>query len=626
MPWMYGEEAEDLAMRIVQIEASIRSTDRACDYIHRDYMSFAGAQNGQTLTREWKKWSRQFYSKYGYANTWKKDPLQPSIPQVWATMVKGNKIKNIDVSGKQEPHQVVQRMVAQWLPDQKATKSNAPAKPTYTVRETSVVMDSYDRVMHATSHLPRKLQVQIVNTMATGTAENPIDVDHLPRDQPRQPTPPPPVPPQSTRPQRKNPPSSIVVPALTWPAQQNRPTDNPNNPPPTSTGGSKDTRPVQTKPSFAQAAARGTTAPPLSRPKTWIPMPQKTEKTPKKDERTVFHEKNISNTLSPNTVVARIVTNDPTHVEAISTLLSAKKESILGLDPEVIVVDEGPKHIVLKASNQDAANKILEAYNNLAAEYSRKFDKDPKYSNFFAASTKVLNTAYVTTSTNKTDRFGRQYTPAQLLQTLKLNKCLSDKIFVAQPTFIGKGEYTSMLAFNVVEFGGEQNRLDGTQVLIHDEMSTILRRRFKARALFCTKCSRWGHAVWSPCRATVISCGICAGLHPSNRHSPAYDKMPLKCINCNGAHTADSPECPCFTNRHDVWELRSILEKASAERKADAKASKSSKGKERAKDDMEVDAERDGFDIAPAEEVDGWSRVGPAGKRRKGRGPKKSTA
>ncbi|KAF8644664.1 hypothetical protein AX16_008324 [Volvariella volvacea WC 439] len=52
MPWMYVEESEDLAIRVVQIEAAIRSTDRACDYIHRDYMSFAGAQDGKTLTRE----------------------------------------------------------------------------------------------------------------------------------------------------------------------------------------------------------------------------------------------------------------------------------------------------------------------------------------------------------------------------------------------------------------------------------------------------------------------------------------------------------------------------------------------------------------------------------------------
>ncbi|KAF8651495.1 hypothetical protein AX16_004793 [Volvariella volvacea WC 439] len=597
MPWMYGEEAEDLATRIVQIEASIRSTDRACDYIHRDYMSFAGAQDGKTLMREWKKWSRQFYAKYGYANTWRKDPLQPSIPQVWAAMIKGDKIKNIDVSGRPEPHQVVQRMVAQWLPDQKATKSNAPAKPSYSIRETSVVMDSYDKVMHATSHLPRKLQVQIVNTMAMGTAQNPINIDDASPSQDRQPTPPPPVPPQNTRPQRKNPPSSIVVPTPPLPDPPRRPIDKPSTST-TTTNILKTEGLAPPKPSFAQAAARGSTAPPPFRPKTWIPMPQRSEKTPKKDERTVFHEKNVTNTLSPNTIVTRIVTNEPTHVKAIATLLATKKEAIFGLDPELVVIDEGPKHVVLKASNQDAANKILEAYNNMAAEYSRKFDKDPKYSNFFAATTKVQNTA--------------QYTPSQLLEALKLNKGLSDKIFVSQPTFIGKGEYTSMLAFNIIEFGGDQNKLDGARVLIHDEMSTILRRRFKARALFCSKCSRWGHAAWSPCRATVISCGICAGLHPANRHSPAYDKQPHKCINCNGAHTADSPECPCFVNRHDVWELRSILEKVAAERKAGAKASKADKGKEKAKDDMEVDGGRDGFDIAPAEEVDGWSKVGPA--------------
>ncbi|KAF8644682.1 hypothetical protein AX16_008342, partial [Volvariella volvacea WC 439] len=536
-------------------------------------------------------------------------------------MVKGQKVKDIDVSGKPEPHQIVQRMVAQWLPEQKATKSNAPPRPSYTIRETSVVMDSYDKVMHATAHLPRKVQVQIVNTMVVGTASDPINVDNETPARPEEKSPPPPIPARDTRPQRKNPPSSIIVPPPLSQSSTNPPTKD--DPRPTTTIQKPDdrqqtartpsttTQSKQSKPSFAQITARGATVPPPSKPKTWIPMPQKSEKTPKKDDRTIFHDKNTTTTLSPFTVVVRIITNDTTHVEAIATLLATKKEAILMMDPEHIIIDESPRHLVIRASNQDAVKKIMEAYNELASEYSKKFDKDPKYANFFAATTKIQNTAI--------------YTPTQLLATLKLNKSLSDKIFVFPPTFIGKGEFTSMLAFNVVEFGGDQNKLDGSCVLIYDEISTILKRKFKAHALFCTKCSRWGHAMWTPCRATVISCGICAGLHPANRHSPAYDKQPLKCINCNGAHTADSRECPCFINRHDVWELRSIFEKAAAERKAAIKASKADKQKEKAKDDMEIDVNRDGFNIAPAEEVDGWSKVGPTSNRRKGRGPKKTS-
>ncbi|KAF8653425.1 hypothetical protein AX16_003933 [Volvariella volvacea WC 439] len=543
-------------------------------------------------------------------------------------MMKGQRVKDIDVSGKPEPHQVVQRMVAQWLPDQKATKSNVPAKPAYTIRETSVVMDSYDRVMHATAHLPRKFQVQIVNTMATGTSADPIDVDALPDKQAppanSAPSLPPPIPAADTRPRRNNPPSSIVVP----------PPSAPMNPTPNARASDKDTTSPEktpakpstgmTKPSFAQMATRETTAPPPSRSRTWVAMPQKTEKTLKKDDRAVFHDKNTSTNLPPNTLVVRIITNDQEHVQAISTLIAAKREAILAMDPEHTIIDEGSKFLVVKASGPETTKKIVDVFNDLAAEYSKKFNKDPKYANFFAATTKIQNTAYVTTSTNKTDMAGRKYTPHKLLQTLKLNKCLTDKIFVAPLQFMGKGEYTAMLSFNVVEFGGDQNKLEGTRVLIHDGVSTILKRRFKARALFCTKCSHWGHATWTPCRSTVISCSICAGLHPANRHSPAYDNVPPKCINCNGAHPADSHDCPCYVNRHDVWELRSILERAAVERKAATKTFKAEKGKENAKDDMEIDTTREGFDIAPAEETDGWSKVGPMVNRRKGRGPKKS--
>ncbi|KAF8647189.1 hypothetical protein AX16_006861 [Volvariella volvacea WC 439] len=566
MPWMYSEEAEDLATRVVQIEAAVRSTDRACDYIHRDYMSFAGVQDGKTLTREWKKWSRQFYAKYGYANTWKKDPLQPSIPQVWAAMIKGKRVKDIDVSEKSEPHQVVERMVAQWLPEQKAMKSNAPAKPTYTIRETSVVMDSYDKVMHATAHLPRKFQVEIVNTMASGTATNPIDVDNVTAPTP---TPAPPVPDKSTRPKatKKDPPSAIIVPG---PASKQQP------PNPPSTSNESGTRPAP------RQTARP--APPPPNP----PLPkwpaEKSKKTPKKDKRTVFHDKNISTTLVPGVFVLRTVTTEKTHVVAIKELIDAKREAILALDPDHEVIDESNTHLVVKTSNTELTTKIVEAFNEIAAEYSKRFNKDPKYANFFAATTKIQNIAYVTTAMNKTDPAGKTYNGKQLLQTLKLNKLLSSKIFVSLPQFIGKGEYTSMLAFNVVEFGNDANKLDGTRVLIHDGVSTIMKRRFKARALFCSKCS-----------------------------SPLYDKAPTKCLNCNGPHPADSTECPCFVNRHDVWELRSILEKAAAERKAATKVDKKAdENKEKAKDDMDVDTTKDGFDISPADVADGWSKVGPS--------------
>ncbi|KAF8647419.1 hypothetical protein AX16_006721 [Volvariella volvacea WC 439] len=623
MPWMYKEEAEDLAMRTIQIEAAVRSTDRACDYIQKDYMAFAGAQNGQTLAREWKKWSRQFFSKYGYANTWKKDPLQPSIPQVWASVVKGQKLKDIDISGKPEPHQVVQRMVAQYLPEQKATKSNIPPKPTYSIRETSAVMDAYDRVMHATSHLARKFQVEIVNTMALGTATNPINVDEPSSPKPPSP-PPPPIPEASTRPPRpnkNNPPSAIILsppgpkntqlPSPVTTAPPPPPTTSPRgndndgkiDPPDTTGKGAK-----KGKSSYVQAVSRS--VPPVPKPRTWAPILQKTEKMPKKEERTVFHDRNIVKTLAPSTLIVRTVTNDPKHVEAISNLISTKKDAILALDPNATVIDQGKKHLVIKAATPALAATIVKAFNEITADYAKQFNENPKYANLFAASTKVQNTAYITTATNKTDMDSVQYTGRQLLDALKLNKALKDKIFVSLPQFIGHGEFTCMLSFNVVEFGGDRNSLEETRILIHDGVSTIMKRKFKTSALFCVKCSRWGHAVWSPCHATVISCNICAGLHPTNRHSPAYDKALTKCMNCNGAHTADSRECPCFINRHDVWELRNILEKASMERKAAAKGNKAATDEDqKAKDDMDLDQEDKGFEITSADEVDGWSKT-----------------
>ncbi|KAF8648977.1 hypothetical protein AX16_006091 [Volvariella volvacea WC 439] len=405
-------------------------------------------------------------------------------------------------------------MVAQWLPEQKATKSNIPNKPTYTIRETSVIMDSYNKVMHATAHLPHKFQVQIVNTMATGTSSDPTDVDAPPPPSANNKStfPPPPILDKDTRPTRKNPPSNIVVPgphtaniqataattstlAPCAPAAQSTPIPAP-----------------PAKPSFTQAAARETTVPPRPKLKTWVPMPQKTEKTPKKDERTIFHKQNTSTVLFPNTLVIHIISTDPKHEDAISTLIGVKREVILAMDSEHTIIDEGKRHIVVKTSCPNATKKIVKAFNDLTSEYSKKFNKDPKYANFFTATTKIQNTAV--------------YTSNELLQTLKLNKCLADKIFVAP--------------------------------------------------------------------------------------LPAYDKAPFKCINCNGAHPADSHECPCFVNRHDVWELRSILEKAAAERKAAIKSSKPVEEKVKAKDNMKIDMAKEGFDISPADEVDGWSRVGPA--------------
>ncbi|KAF8641663.1 hypothetical protein AX16_009852 [Volvariella volvacea WC 439] len=640
MPWLYKDEADDLAMRTVQIEAAIHSTDRACDYIHKDYMAFTGAQDGQTLTCEWKKWSRQFFAKYGYANTWKKDPLQPSVPQVWALMMKGQKLKDIDISGKPEPHQVVQRMVAQYLPQQKVTKTNAPAKLAYSIRETSIVMDSYDHVMHATFHLPRKFQVEIVNTMATRSEANLIDIDahHTPSRTFFPPTmlsPPPPVPDKRMRPgprnkQHQNPPFSIIVPVPIDPRTElilpppllNKPDKDVTKDP--GSGNPRTAKPVDPpKPSFAAAAARGATAPLRPKPRTWTSIPQKTEKMPKKEERTMFHDKNVVKTIAPGMLVLRIITMEEKQVNAIKTLISNKKEVILSVDPEATVIDEGDTFLVIKASTTDIADTIVDRFNDLAREFSTELGIEPKFANLFAATTKIQNTAYVTTATNKTDRNGNVYTGGQLLKTLKLNKSLLTKIFVGLPAFIGRGEYILMLSFNIVEFGGDRNFLEGARILVHDSVSTIIKRKFKTKALYCIKCSRWGHAVWSPCHATVISCNICAGLYPANCHSPTYDNAPVKCLNCNGPHTADSYKCPCFVHRHNVWELRSILEKAAADKKAASKGEKGSDDRQRAKDDMEVDATKSGFNIAPADEVDGWSKAGLSKKGRKGRGPKK---
>ena len=66
----------------------------------------------------------------------------------------------------------------------------------------------------------------------------------------------------------------------------------------------------------------------------------------------------------------------------------------------------------------------------------------------------------------------------------------------------------------------------------------------------CAICQRWGHSS-QICRSPVVRCPICAKAHDEREHDRLAANTPIKCLNCNESHRADSPVCPYFQHRRD---------------------------------------------------------------------------
>ena len=87
-----------------------------------------------------------------------------------------------------------------------------------------------------------------------------------------------------------------------------------------------------------------------------------------------------------------------------------------------------------------------------------------------------------------------------------------------------------------------------------DRPSTVLFRgvvkkvhKYNPGVLICNNCSRPGHLA-KYCRFDVSRCPICSGTH-GKRDCPVKDSSDLstrKCSNCEGSHSANSPECHFF--------------------------------------------------------------------------------
>ncbi|KIL54499.1 hypothetical protein M378DRAFT_48284, partial [Amanita muscaria Koide BX008] len=75
----------------------------------------------------------------------------------------------------------------------------------------------------------------------------------------------------------------------------------------------------------------------------------------------------------------------------------------------------------------------------------------------------------------------------------------------------------------------------------------------------CVVCQRWGHTQ-QICGSRSPFCATCGGPHPTVTHfqdcelchQAGHDPVNcqhVKCINCNGAHTANSQECEWYKAR-----------------------------------------------------------------------------
>lgn len=112
----------------------------------------------------------------------------------------------------------------------------------------------------------------------------------------------------------------------------------------------------------------------------------------------------------------------------------------------------------------------------------------------------------------------------------------------------------------------------------------------KPSAPQCGVCLRWGHRTHL-CRATSPRCWVCAGDHDERVHKATCDTCSIPgskcvptCLNCRGAHRADSKECSFYLRRRDVDWLRSHAPSGRPDEvKKKQGAEKQAKEKERAK-------------------------------------------
>ena len=90
----------------------------------------------------------------------------------------------------------------------------------------------------------------------------------------------------------------------------------------------------------------------------------------------------------------------------------------------------------------------------------------------------------------------------------------------------------------------------------------------------CPICQRWGHTAYN-CRARSPYCAICAEPHPTASHAYSCKTQGCanrclcdieRCINCNGAHPANSNTCPFWMARNNPTQMKALLDQKRKDR------------------------------------------------------------
>lgn len=91
----------------------------------------------------------------------------------------------------------------------------------------------------------------------------------------------------------------------------------------------------------------------------------------------------------------------------------------------------------------------------------------------------------------------------------------------------------------------------------------------------CSICQRWGHTAYN-CRARSPYCAVCAEPHPTAAHTYSCRTQGCsgtrctcdveRCINCNGAHGADSNTCPFWLAKNSPTKMKELLEQKKKDR------------------------------------------------------------
>ena len=174
------------------------------------------------------------------------------------------------------------------------------------------------------------------------------------------------------------------------------------------------------------------------------------------------------------------------------------------------------------------------------------------------------------------DDAGKEITPAQYLQIIKLSTHFQDVDIIGSPKMIRSSKSLSnayctlKLWFRDSPKGNVLNRLVNKPFTFFGWPHRTLAWIHKPAIIQCTSCLWWGHHV-SACKSTYPFCTLCTGPHQTHSHDAFAAKGLVnsaitipQCINCTAAkkfanHEATDKECPFFKARHSRSAITALL-------------------------------------------------------------------